>query len=259
MKIVVIGDLHGNIFALDSIPKGDQLIIVGDFLTDFYQYTQEMIERIKKLQAEGAIIVSGNREREILAQHRGELGTLYNDYKQFGSNLKTYERLSEEDLKWISEIPDKVDIELDGNRFFVTHGDLKFDIDPDVDYVLNGHAHNRNLVEDENGTVNVRPGTAGGIATGKDILKPGEASYAIIDSDGEVEVEFKIANYDFGQLEPDGSLWLDLTIASMTENINYVNKVLYHMIDKCAEDDEAIPNVIWEQYENGNWRKEIEK
>ncbi len=68
MKIATIADIHGNLFALESVLKDcqrkdiDQFIFLGDYITDG-PFSNEVLDQIRRL---NGVVVKGNREDLIL-------------------------------------------------------------------------------------------------------------------------------------------------------------------------------------------------
>ena len=80
MATIAIGDLHGNVRALDDLlavlrPElgpGDELVFLGDYL-DGWPWVPECVDRILELRASGpcpVVALMGNHEQWMLKSHR---------------------------------------------------------------------------------------------------------------------------------------------------------------------------------------------
>lgn len=103
MRYAILGDIHANLCALESVLEAlegeviDQILQVGDVVG----YGAAPLEAIEALRAREAIVVKGNHD----AACTGELDT-----RLFNANAKaavdfTRERLSREDLQWLADLP----------------------------------------------------------------------------------------------------------------------------------------------------------
>ena len=65
MKVAVLADIHGNLFALEAVLNDikahnvDQTIILGDLITDFPDFTNNVLDLAKQCTMH---IIKGNRE-----------------------------------------------------------------------------------------------------------------------------------------------------------------------------------------------------
>ena len=68
MKIAILSDIHGNIFALDAVlekvlqAEVDRIIFLGDF-TGYYYHSREVFDRLNEL---SATMILGNHEHIII-------------------------------------------------------------------------------------------------------------------------------------------------------------------------------------------------
>jgi putative phosphoesterase len=72
---------------------------------------------------------------------------------------------------WAMKLPESVELTLEGLRFFVIHSASWADVDFDTagyDVVVEGHTHHP-ILNEENGTLFVNPGSAGPVRLGKPI------------------------------------------------------------------------------------------
>lgn len=103
MRYAILGDIHSNLAALESVLEAledeviDQILQVGDVVG----YGAAPAEVIAKLRERDTIVVKGNHDAACV----GELDT-----RLFNANAKaavdyTREQLSSEDLQWLADLP----------------------------------------------------------------------------------------------------------------------------------------------------------
>ncbi|MDF2883879.1 MAG: metallophosphoesterase [Clostridiaceae bacterium] len=124
MKLAVLSDIHGNLTALNAVLKDinrmgvDKYIIAGDHIVDCPQ-PNEVLEKIKNL---NAYVIKGNREQYVIEYHKG-MHNEWNNHKQMAAVLWTHNVLNEQNIKYIDELSEQVNIsfpEMDDIR--VVHG-----------------------------------------------------------------------------------------------------------------------------------------
>jgi predicted phosphodiesterase len=84
--------------------KIDQIIILGDLITDFPQETNNMLNIVKKA---GNYIIQGNRENNIIYKKEQY------EYDQFSTTLLTYDQISNKNFKFITLLPKQISITYD--------------------------------------------------------------------------------------------------------------------------------------------------
>ncbi len=103
MRYAILGDIHSNLAALESVLEAledeviDQILQVGDVVG----YGAAPVEAIALLRERDAIVVKGNHDAACV----GELDT-----RLFNTNAKaavdyTREQLSREDTQWLADLP----------------------------------------------------------------------------------------------------------------------------------------------------------
>ncbi len=121
MKVLVISDIHANIRALDTILREeadyDLLCCAGDF-TDYGISPREVLERFRQL--ENTVLVYGNHDRHVINIYESGEWTNVADgkYKWVHYNC---ERLSEKDIDWMKQLPEKAYFEADGWSYGIAH------------------------------------------------------------------------------------------------------------------------------------------
>ncbi len=116
MKILVISDVHANIFALDAVLKkeadADKIICAGD-LVNYGYFPHEVIERFRELEI---ISVCGNHDLEIVRN-----ATLKSGRRAIGFTKFTVENVTKEDVKYLASLPRTINFEADGVTYCVRH------------------------------------------------------------------------------------------------------------------------------------------
>jgi putative phosphoesterase len=128
-KAAVLGDIHGNVAALEAALKDikrhkpDVLLITGDLALNGPR-PAETIQQVRKLEADGAIVIQGNTDvavadfdyaaafpwlDEVPAAHRAA-AEWAND------------QLSDDELDWLRRLPWERRVEVAGSMVLVCHG-----------------------------------------------------------------------------------------------------------------------------------------
>ena len=126
MKIAVFSDIHANIYAFraaltDAAEHGvTDYIFLGDLITDL-PWVNEVYDIVRGLR--NVRIIRGNRERAVL-ELDGANG--FARCRQTAALYWTREKLSEENLRYLSALPDTLSFELNGTHFRLVHcpGDI---------------------------------------------------------------------------------------------------------------------------------------
>ncbi|MCF0128007.1 MAG: metallophosphoesterase family protein [Pseudobutyrivibrio sp.] len=159
MKILILSDIHGNITALEAVLEDvaveccESLILVGDII-DYGMHSNEVICRLLQLEDKMNVLcnIRGNHEDSIIRE----------DYSRFsfdrGKQSAQHTRDLLNAISW-NYITHKMkeggseELEIDGKRIFVVHGDYQdnywHSITPEVnplnycnyDFVISGHNH----------------------------------------------------------------------------------------------------------------------
>ena len=116
MKILVISDVHANIFALNAVLEkeadADKIICAGD-LVNYGYFPHEVIERFREL---GIPTVCGNHDLEIVRN-----ATLKSGERAIGFTKFTVENVTKEDIEYLASLPRTLDFEADGITYCVRH------------------------------------------------------------------------------------------------------------------------------------------
>lgn len=169
MRLAVMGDIHGNLVALerafDFIDKAqvDGLVWCGDYITDIL-LSHEVLEFINiKNNKYKHWIIKGNREDYILNYSKSEVKN-WNLNNNTGSLLLTYKSLTFNDINFIDSLPDNQIISLKGApTIYLTH---KFENVNDYKYVIYGHTHVQNFFN-RDGIKYINPGSIGQCCSGQ--------------------------------------------------------------------------------------------
>lgn len=202
VKIGLISDIHSNLTAfkavLKDMPRVDQIICVGDLVG----YAAEPNEVVN--------LVKSKRIKAVMGNH--DYAAITRDVRGFNpiaaeAALWTAEKLSEENIKFLSDLPTELKINLK-QKLYVVHGSprdhlneyvfpeysnkelAKITENLDADVVILGHTHvpmHRMIM----GKLIVNPGSVG-----QPRDRDWRASYAILSFDDEIKVTFKRVEYD---------------------------------------------------------------
>jgi len=196
--------------ALEAVLKDagniDTIIHAGD-IVDYNPWPMEALERIRDL---SVISVKGNHDRDS-ASGKPEG---YNVYAKI-SCLWTHEQLTYEARDYLSNLPEKIKLNIEGLNFFICHGSPRSLIDEYIypppstprnallsfldetasDVVIMGHTHIP-FVETFSGRYIINPG---GVGQPRDNIP--FASYIILEiEDEEVDVKHKRVGYDINKV-----------------------------------------------------------
>lgn len=159
MKYAILSDIHGNIKALDicleKIQKMqvDAYIFCGDYITDV-PHAHEVLERIRNLETKHTCyIIKGNREDYIIQFAQDQQGK----HKNKINFSYTFEQLTKEDIEYIRNLPDTLEITEGDIPIYISHKkaeEEKFSIK------IYGHTHvqEKNTIE---GVTYINPGSVG--------------------------------------------------------------------------------------------------
>ncbi|MEJ1931455.1 metallophosphoesterase family protein, partial [Nostoc sp. NIES-2111] len=116
-KVALIADVHGNFPALDaiiaSVGEVDLWICAGD-IAGHLPFVDEVAARLQEL---GAFCVKGNHDRalvECLAIPGSSAATRVLQLQRRYVSPSTQE--------WLSRLPERLDLDIDGRRITVVHG-----------------------------------------------------------------------------------------------------------------------------------------
>lgn len=172
MKIGIFSDIHGNLRALEAILDSfwnqgiKNLICMGD-IVGYYHQSLEVLDSIMKLNIQSIL---GNHDAYLLGKLKcsSEKWRVY-----FLEQVK--ESISKEQLEWLSELPEFLEINLNGKKLAFFHGSpwdhLEEYIYPDSnkfesfktlnwDIIFLGHTHYP-MVKEVGSVKIVNPGSCG--------------------------------------------------------------------------------------------------
>ncbi len=229
MKFAILGDIHGNKFALksvlDSIKKNhiNKLLITGD-LVGYYPFVKETIELLAPWEK---IVVSGNHELMLkkCLENKNYLETITLKY---GSSIKrAIKELNPKDLEFLTTLKHPIKLEIENKKIIICHGSPK-KIDEyiypdaeigkitwleelDADIIILGHTHYPMIKKYKNKII-INPGSVG---QPRNINK--NAQWVIYDTNKDL---FKFMS------EPYEVKKLVETVKKTDPNIPYLYKVL---------------------------------
>lgn len=128
MRFAVIGDIHGNKYALENVLKDidskniDFIISTGD-LVGYMPYPNEVIELIRKNKV---IVVQGNHDKIIAESKKistNEIEKMTDeDIQKKASRAFTNWVLTDENRNYLKNLTTKLSLEVDGVKVVVVHG-----------------------------------------------------------------------------------------------------------------------------------------
>jgi putative phosphoesterase len=130
MKIAVISDIHSNIYGLEAVIKDakaknvDQIICVGD-MVGYYTFPNEVINLIRK---ERISTIMGNYD-DAVGYERMVCGCDYpdpRDAENASTSLNwTIENTSDENKKFLRELPLEMTLRFEGKTIRFVHGSTR--------------------------------------------------------------------------------------------------------------------------------------
>lgn len=207
MRLGLIGDIHGNQFALQAVLRSaraagvEKLVITGDFV-GYYFWPVEVLDL---LGGWDFVAVRGNHE-DMLAKALVEPAYLREVDRVYGSGLRiAVESLTAKQLRLLIELPHPLRLMIDGASLLLCHG-APWDVDtyiyPDSagellvrctadtdDWVVGGHTHYP-MVKKLGRTTMINPGSVGQARNGVPA-----AHWALLDT-GSRDVVLHTETYD---------------------------------------------------------------
>ncbi|HMF10873.1 MAG TPA: metallophosphoesterase family protein [Gemmataceae bacterium] len=194
MRILLLADVHANWPALQAISEPHDVCVC---LGDLVDYGLEPAPCIDWLRRNARHVVRGNHDHAV-AQDVRVAGRSGFKYLTGVTRPLTRERLSDEDLRYLSRLPVSVTTTLDSSRFLFVHATPRDPLDEyapaDADFwarrladveaevVCVGHTHQQYVLE-VNGKLVINPGSVGQPRDGDQ-----RAAYAIVE-DNRVELK----------------------------------------------------------------------
>jgi putative phosphoesterase len=207
MKIGVLSDIHGNIYALEKVLKEakvlnvEGLFILGDMI-GYYYHPKKVLEMLDEWTC---LMIKGNHEEMLDRSEQVEEITRY-----YGSGFKmALEQLDQEQIEFLKMLPTRLDVTREGIQLLLAHGSpwnnnryiypdapsaiLDRCTEVDADCVLLGHTHH-SFVYSNNGTQVINVGSVG-----QNRVKGGQAEWAVIDTCNRC-VQIRSTKYDINNL-----------------------------------------------------------
>lgn len=212
MKLAIISDIHGNLFALEKVlediehEKCDNVICLGD-LAMAGPEPNETIQLVKQMNWD---IVQGNTDKMIVEFNEEMYNSLYSHIPLMSNALKNdAEVISEENKEFLKNLPEQLEININHTPILLVHGSPRRnneDISPDLPLekveemvegtdarlILCGHTHLPCGYQTNSGITVVNVGSVGRPFTEKPL-----ACYAVVNFDElGFGVEHKFVEYD---------------------------------------------------------------
>lgn len=123
MRILILSDVHGNADALkavlDSARGWDSIWVLGD-LVDYGPEPHVVIDIVRGLAPD--VIVMGNHDNAVAYDTDCRCAAEIHDLSEYTRKNVSYKLLSKDHIEWLKSLPQKVDIEIFGKRFYIVHG-----------------------------------------------------------------------------------------------------------------------------------------
>jgi putative phosphoesterase len=275
MKIALIGDIHGNLYALKAVLKDaeknniEEIIYLGDYVMDGPQ-PNEVIDIVKN---NNLVAINGNKENTLLSWNKS-----LKPYDQFATASWTYNELAGKSYDYIKSLHDEETINIEGHTIKCRHNPSYWHIEENwftvadtdemfenmtTDIEIFAHSHFQ-LYEKRDGKHIINPG-----AVGMPIDGDNRSHYAIIEINSNfVDVEFRKVKYDINEYQKsfiesdiisECKYWSKavMSIAQSGDNyqfkfVKYANEMMEN--EGASRIDGAIPNDIWNKAgETFNW------
>ncbi|HDI12594.1 MAG TPA: metallophosphoesterase [Hadesarchaea archaeon] len=203
MRIGLIADVHSNLQAfravLEDMPKLDRIICAGDLVG----YATEPNEVVNLAKSKRLLAVMGNHDYAALTRDVRGFNPIAAE-----AAVWTADKLTPENVKFLSNLPDRLELKLGGYRIYVVHGSPRNPLgeyvfpeipnhelarivqDLDADVIVLGHTHvpmKRMIL----GKLVINPG---GVGQPRD--RDPRASYAILTIGKKIEVDHRRVEYD---------------------------------------------------------------
>lgn len=192
MKIALIGDVHGNLHALQAVLQHARkrhvkaIWNLGDF-TGYGAFPEDVVQLLREM---NALSIAGNYDLKVLKNGKGKGKKPKTPEKQLAFRW-AYQQLSKESREYLSALPLERRFELNGWRILMTHGSPQSNeehLTPDTpdehlielaemageEVILCGHSH-LPFARQVNGYWFINPGSVGRPDDGDP-----RASYAVL-------------------------------------------------------------------------------
>ena len=214
MRLAILADIHGNNHALDEVIKElhreniSNLLLLGDYVG--YYYHPEMV--LQKLFQYEIRAIFGNHERLLFDYENDPIKYSF-VLKKYGSGHQAAAKnLSGDQKKWLRDLPETLEIEIDGLKILLCHGApwsndhyvyansdesilSKFDRYR-FDFIFLGHSHYSYCIKRNNCCI-VNPGSVG-----QSRQRGGFAFWAVLNTTPR-SIEFRTTPYDVSVLKKE--------------------------------------------------------
>lgn len=266
MKLGLIGDIHGNYYALKAVleeckkRKVNKYVLLGDYIMDG-PFIAEIFDTIQNIDG---YVIRGNKERYFTQFDA-------NDFKECGqtSNLYwTYRKLKSEHFDYMRSLPDSMEINICGKKIKMLHNTSYYNLDdngiwaiPDIPKMFDNmycdieiFAHSHHSYYEKRGDKHiVNPGSCGLSPCGRPC-----AEYAILTIEDDVKAELLTCSYDMASclqafydtgLYDASTIWSKGTMAMLESGDNYIIDFIIFakkmMKGKYGHSDGWVPDDIW--------------
>jgi len=236
MKVGILSDIHGNFPALQAVVDAgktknvEKWVFLGD-LVGYYYWPKACFEALQDLKA---VCIKGNHERMMLEARR-DCAALKRFTQKYGQGFKVaLEELSQEQIDFIEQWQDFLELSIDDRSVFLCHGspqDRDVYVYPDAGQsvreamcvaargvTLYGHTHYQVCWRLKEGFV-INPGSVG---QPRD-RRPG-AHWALWDTET-MEVELNCEEYDIDRVI-EACLTYDAELTYLSEVLTRTEKEL---------------------------------
>ncbi len=217
MKIAVLSDIHGNILALESVLEDirakecEKILFLGDYALAGPEPSDTVNFCMSLSNHDNIEMIQGNTDK-MIAEYSDELYSKLSEAAPIMANAlkQEAETLSENQLKFLKDLPQQKELEIDGIKILMVHGSPRRnneDILPDTpleqveemlkgveaDLILCGHTHIPCGFQTTTKQTVVNDGSVG-----RPFTENPESCYVIINTlgNGEFEVEHNFVKYD---------------------------------------------------------------
>jgi len=212
MKIAVLSDIHGNLFALNSVLEDikkndvDEIFCLGD-LAMAGPEPNETIDFVKK---QNWTIIQGNTDRMIADYSEAVYNAVKEGAPIMANALENdVKSISTENKEFLKQLPEKLALECEGVNILLVHGSPRRNnenIFPDLtkeqineivagvkeNIIFCGHTHIPCGYQTDNGITIVNDGSVG-----RPFTENPEACYVLADfNNGTFTIEHRFVDYD---------------------------------------------------------------
>ena len=216
MRFAVIGDIHGNIYALEAVYEDiknkniDFVISTGD-LVGYMMYPNEVIEFLKKNKIAS---IQGNHDKFIAKGNKIQDISIFSqeEVQKNASEIYTNYVLKDENREFLRNLPEEIRIRKNNFNFLIVHGSprkideylyengenlLEITKSFSENVIISGHTHIPYVkkVEDK---YFINAGSVGKPKHGNP-----KSTYVIVDLDEEIKVTIEEASYNYEKMVSD--------------------------------------------------------